>query len=92
MRKHKTRRDALLSRDDIVLTLTEARAIIERQLSGAPEYVRGYQDGIAVAIECEQHVEHDAPAVHERGDFAAVRAFVKRRHPKLECPAEIVPH
>jgi hypothetical protein len=51
MPKRKTRRDPLLSRDDIVLTLTEARSIMERQLSGAPEYVRGYQDGISVAIE-----------------------------------------
>lgn len=66
MPKPKTRRDALLSRDDIVLTLTEARAIIERQLSGAPEYVRGYQDGIAVAIECVRALGRIERAIDDR--------------------------
>lgn len=51
MIRAKARRDPSLSRREIVLTLTQARTMIERQLLGAPEYVRGYQDGIAVAIE-----------------------------------------
>lgn len=41
----------ILTRRDLVLALTEARIAGERTLSGAPEYGRGYADGITVAIE-----------------------------------------
>lgn len=45
------RNSKILTRRDLVLAFTEARTLAERALASAPEYVRGYQEGLAVAIE-----------------------------------------
>ena len=40
--------------------------MIERQLRGAPEYVRGYQDGISVAIEIVRALDNLERAIDDR--------------------------
>jgi hypothetical protein len=66
MIRAKARREPQLSRREIVLTLAEARTMIERQLLGAPEYVRGYQDGISVAIEIVRALDNLERAIDDR--------------------------
>jgi hypothetical protein len=61
------RNDSILTRRDLVLALTEARTVAERALASAPEYVRGYQDGIAVAIEIVRALDNmDRAISHQR--------------------------
>ena len=38
-------------RTELVLALSEARRLGERHLSDAPEFLRGYAEGLTVAIE-----------------------------------------
>ena len=51
VRMMQRRNSQILTRRDLVLAFTEARTLAERALASAPEYVRGYQEGLAVAIE-----------------------------------------
>jgi hypothetical protein len=57
------RNNQILTRRDLVLALTEARTLAERALASAPEYVRGYQEGIAVAIEIVRALDNMDRAV-----------------------------
>lgn len=66
-RAMKKRNDSILTRRDLVLAFTEARTLAERALASAPEYVRGYQDGLAVAIEIVRALDNmDRAIVHQK--------------------------
>lgn len=58
--------NAILTRRDLVLALTEARIAGERTLAGAPEYARGYADGITVAIEIVRALDNMDRAINPK--------------------------
>ena len=51
---------------ELVLALTQARIIGEATLKDAPEYLRGYEDGIRVAIELVRASDGLLKAVDDR--------------------------
>lgn len=52
MSRNSSRNNRLLDRrTELVLALTEARRLGEKNLSEAPEFLRGFSEGITVAIE-----------------------------------------
>lgn len=60
------RNNQILIRRDLVLAMTEARTLAERALASAPEYVRGYQEGLAVAIEIVRALDNMDRAITDQ--------------------------
>lgn len=60
------KRDAVISRRDIVLALTEARIIAENTMRGDASYLAGYQDATRVAIELVRVLDQMERAVDDR--------------------------
>ncbi len=64
--KRLTRSNRPVDAIELVLALTQARIIGESTLKDAPEYLRGYEDGIRVAIELIRASDGMLKAVDDR--------------------------
>jgi hypothetical protein len=62
----KTRRDPILNRQDLILALTQARIAGEAVLQTAPEYSRGYSEGLKVAMELVRALDEMERAIDSR--------------------------
>jgi len=54
------------SREEIILTLYEARRLAETTVADAPEYKRGFMEGIEVAIEILRAYDGLSRAIDDR--------------------------
>ena len=62
----KRARDPILNRQDLILALTQARIAGEAVLQTAPEYSRGYSEGLKVAMELVRALDEMERAVEPR--------------------------
>ena len=62
----KKTRDPILNRQDLILALTQARIAGEAVLQTAPEYSRGYSEGLKVAMELVRALDEMERAVEPR--------------------------
>jgi hypothetical protein len=60
------RRDPILNREDLILALTQARITGETMLEKAPEYARGYSEGLKVAVELVRALDDMERAIVSR--------------------------
>jgi hypothetical protein len=59
-------RDPILNRQDLILALTQARIAGEAVLQTAPEYSRGYSEGLKVAMELVRALDEMERAIDSR--------------------------
>lgn len=62
----KRARDPILNRQDLILALTQARIAGEAVLQTAPEYSRGYSEGLKVAMELVRALDEMERAIEPR--------------------------
>lgn len=60
------KRDPILNRQDLILALTQARIAGEAVLQTAPEYARGYTEGLKVAMELVRALDEMERAIVPR--------------------------